>query len=199
MDMRGCKQLEIGGEARIIGGTATTYGGNLCIFVDRIGKSGLVTMTGGTVEGGAAQYGDNVFVVGQNTSCSGTFVLTGGTIGAGGAGSGGNSIYLYSKASILELGNATVKGGIYGEKGTVILKGAPTVDKTGTSYTYGIKLGSAMDLAGMTGGTVYVTATAGNVIGVNASKDLSANVRSEVSTATVVYSSADKTLTYKTK
>lgn len=54
VDMRGCKQLEISGEARITGGTAASHGGNICLYINGAGtkKSGEMIITGGTVYGG---------------------------------------------------------------------------------------------------------------------------------------------------
>ena len=122
-------------------------------------------MSGGVITGGSAGRGGNIYA-------EAAVVLTGGTVEKGTTteNNTGANIRLNNGNARLVLDGVTVPGGIHANStATVTLKNNVTVDKADSGCTYSLRMGgnARLILDELTGGQVYVTGDAGNILAEN--------------------------------
>lgn len=119
----------------VTGGTATEYGGNICIQ-----EGGALNISAGTISGGTAQYGGNIY-------SRKTVNISGGIISGGVAtASAGN---VYATTYKLTISGGEITGGKAGTTGGNVYALNNTVDVIGGSITNGE--------ATSHGGNLYIT------------------------------------------
>ena len=159
-------------------------------------------MSGGTITGGSAARGGNIYVEGTSGAAS-TVTISGGTVENGTTSESrtGANIRLNNGYSHLVVDGATIPGGIHANStATVTLKNNVTIDKTGSTCDYSVRMGGSAKLivTELTGGTIGVYADSdGKVVADNVTTDLSAYFFSDKAAFAVAYDATAKTLVYR--